>query len=115
MYWLDLLRTYPDAVLGHSPSLHKNARLFMTNGQYHTWGTGPGATSSLHLSDLIHAWREHGVAPDKIVGQKLSEDRTEVLFERPAFPYPYYASYTGGDWKSASNFEPKHRDWALEL
>lgn len=86
------------------------ARLFMTNGQYHTWGTGPGATSNLRLMDLVQKWIEEGEAPDRIIGQKLSSNGT-VLFERPAFPYPNYAWYTGeGDWKNPYNWESRSRD-----
>jgi feruloyl esterase len=93
-------------------SISDFARFFMMNGQYHTWGTGPGATSNLHLMDIMEQWVETGVAPEKIVGEKLATNGT-VLFRRPSFPWPYFAWYRGGDVNDEASFEPRNRDYQL--
>ncbi|KAF2270161.1 feruloyl esterase B precursor [Lojkania enalia] len=54
------------------------------------------------------AWVEEGQAPEKIIGTKWSNDRTqaEVLRQRPLCMYPEYAKYKGeGEVDAAGSWE----------
>lgn len=110
-YFQQLIKAMGEDVVGDF------VKMFMINGQYHTWGTGPGASANFDLAGHLQKWVEEGVAPEKIVGKKFADSGYGdglYNFTRPAYPWPYYAAYTGeGDWKDAENWVPKNRDYQL--
>ena len=88
-------------------------RLFMVPGMVHC-GTGPGAWVADYVDPLV-AWREQGVAPERIEAktgaQRFTLDRSrqpepsEEDFSRPLCPYPQLAQYGGqGDVREADYF-----------
>ena len=90
-------------------------RLFMVPGMVHCAG-GPGAWDTDYVEPLM-AWREQGVAPDRLVAetpepiemQHLAPDDAvaqERRFTRPLCPYPALARYRGdGDQNDEANFD----------
>ena len=90
-------------------------RLFMVPGMTHCRG-GPGAWQTDYVTPLV-AWRENGVAPDRIVGTQTGKDpataylapnsnsQAGVAFSRPQCVYPKLAQYDGsGDMAHANNY-----------
>ena len=90
-------------------------RLFMVPGMVHCAG-GPGPWQADYVSPIV-AWREEGVAPDRIIGtqpgptpmahlapdEELAQTRR---FTRPLCPYPQVAKYDGeGDVDDAASFD----------
>jgi Tannase and feruloyl esterase len=94
-------------------------RLFMVPGMYHCL-LGPGPNSfgqefatqgpldpTHNILSALEAWVEDGVAPDKIIAAKYTNDdpNQSVLLTRPLCPYPQQAVYTGsGSTNDAANF-----------
>jgi feruloyl esterase len=73
-------------------------RLFLAPGMGHCGG-GPGV-NTFETINALEQWREHGLAPDELMG---SNPRTGL--ERPLCPYPEYAEYDGsGDLNDAGNW-----------
>ncbi len=103
------------------PKIADFYRLFMAPGMAHCSG-GPGpnsfgqnyAQNALTLDpqhDVVQAivnWVENGVAPDKIIATKYTNDVVgagNVLRTRPLCPYPQVAKYSGnGSTDDAANF-----------
>jgi feruloyl esterase len=95
-------------------------RFFMVPGMGHCF-TGPGANIFNGANnpgnpqdpdhDLVAAvdrWVENGIAPDKIIATKFTDDipaNGHVAFTRPLCPYPQVAKYKGrGNTADAANF-----------
>ena len=73
-------------------------RLFMTPGMAHCGG-GPGVNTFDSIG-TIEKWREHGIAPDQMIGSNA-----QTGLKRPICPYPQSAQYKGsGDLKDAANW-----------
>jgi feruloyl esterase len=88
-------------------ALDQSFRLFMVPGMAHCGG-GPGATHFDALGAVVD-WVEHGVAPDKIIANRLppgtTQGATEGTLQRPLCPYPRTARYQGsGSTNDASSF-----------
>lgn len=80
-------------------------RYYELSGVGHVLG-GSGADSYSGL-DLITAWVENGTAPYQITAKHV-DDKGEVEFTRPHFPYPDLAFWDGvSDPKDAGSFIPK--------
>jgi feruloyl esterase len=102
-------------------------RLFMVPGMTHCY-FGPGATSfgavgqqlpptrdSVHdIQKALEAWVERGIAPDRIIATKYTDDAATtrtILLQRPLCPYPKVAQYKGhGDTNDAKNFACRDGD-----
>jgi feruloyl esterase len=104
---------YYNAVVARDSSAHssksqpldQSLRLFMVPGMAHCAG-GPGETHFDALGAVVD-WVEHGVAPDKIIANKLplAEAAAEANVQRPLCPYPRVAQYKGsGSTSDASSF-----------
>lgn len=80
-------------------------RLFMSPGMGHCiGGPGPSATDAL---GAVRAWVETGMAPDRLVAQKVSffGAPSSPAISRPLCPYPETAQWTHhGSTNDASNF-----------
>ncbi|HLH56008.1 MAG TPA: tannase/feruloyl esterase family alpha/beta hydrolase [Verrucomicrobiae bacterium] len=86
------------------PHAGEYCRLFLIPGCLHCGG-GPGAADVDWLS-VITDWVEKEKAPDMLIASK--REGGQVVFTRPLFPYPEYASYKGsGDTHKAENFVAK--------
>jgi fermentation-respiration switch protein FrsA (DUF1100 family) len=90
------IRYYEDLVhfMGGLAETQQFARLMLLPGVYHCSGTATGASFFDSLTAL-EKWREHAVAPDRmLLSQDLDgdgiPDRT-----RPVFPYPLRTVYRG--------------------
>ena len=100
--------------------VHAFYRVFMAPGMAHCYG-GPGPNSfgngtndgpvidAKHdLLKALEVWVERGVAPDKIIATKYSnDDRTKgIAMQRPLCPYPEIARYNGyGHTSDPASFE----------
>jgi len=84
--------------------VHGFARFVTTGGIGHNLD-GPGA-KTVDLLAALDAWVTGGVAPDNLVGSKLSgASPPAVELQRPLCEYPKYARYDGtGDPGRASSF-----------
>ncbi len=90
-----------EATMGGAKKTAEFARLFMVPGMMHCQG-GDGPTTFDALS-AVEKWREHGVAPTKIIASK--SEGGKVVETRPLCPYPQAAIYKGsGDTNDAANF-----------
>lgn len=96
-------------------------RLFMVPGMTHCY-FGPGATSfggvgqqippvrDRHhdVQKALEAWVERGVAPERMIATKYTDDAAAtrtILLQRPLCVYPQVAQYKGsGDPNDARNF-----------
>ena len=90
-------------------------RLFMVPGMAHCAG-GPGAWQADYVDPVV-AWREQGIAPERIVADQpgpvpmahlaVDEEAAQTRrFSRPLCPYPEVAKYRGkGDVDDAANFD----------
>jgi feruloyl esterase len=94
-------------------------RLFMIPGQSHIPG-GPGAEVVDYITALEN-WVENGIAPDRLIAHNLVDFsrfygpviakktlvKENIIFTRPAFPYPIQARYSGmGDPNDEASFVP---------
>jgi feruloyl esterase len=91
---------YYERVAEHFGSIEKTQtflRFYVVPGMSH--GPGPGINKLPNMLDLVVAWREKGIAPDALRGQRVVDGSTE--FEIPLYPYP---SRTG--WTPEAGFRP---------
>lgn len=103
-----------EATMGGAEATAGFFRLFMVPGMLHCAG-GPGAWQADYVDPIV-AWREQGVAPQRIVAAQpgavpmphLAPDPTlppAQPFTRPLCPFPQVAKYRGGDQDDAANFD----------
>jgi feruloyl esterase len=100
--------------------VHDFYRVFMAPGMAHCYGgagpnsfgngtsNGPVIDADHDLLKALERWRERGIAPDKIVATKYSNDDPAqiITLQRPLCPYPQIAAYNGrGNTSEASSFE----------
>jgi len=115
---------YYESVMTDSKGLKNTQnfyRLFMVPGMNHCSG-GPGPNSFGNIfappppdaeNDIqksIERWVEKGIAPNKIVATKYTDDdpKKSVVMTRPLCPYPQQARWTGkGSANDAANFTCK--------
>lgn len=76
---------------GDMDAAREHARLFMIPGMGHCGG-GPGPNSWDRLAPLV-AWVERGDAPDALIASHRTDGVVDN--ERPIYPYPDQAVYTG--------------------
>jgi feruloyl esterase len=104
---------------GDPAAVRKFYQLYMMPGIGHCGG-GPGpynigqetqiAVSNDREHDAVTAlmdWVEHGVAPEKLIATKFSNDdpKQGIQLQRPLFPYPAEAVWNGaGDTNGAASF-----------
>ena len=91
---------YYERVAEHFGSLDKVrsfVRLYIVPGMSH--GPGPGINKLPNMLDLVINWREKGVVPDMIQGQRVVDGKTEL--DLPLYPYP---AKTG--WTPEAGFKP---------
>ena len=91
---------YYERVAEHFGSLDKARsflRLYIIPGMSH--GPGPGINKLPSMLDLVINWREKGVVPDMIQGQRVINGKTDL--DMPLYPYP---AKTG--WTSEAGFKP---------
>jgi len=83
-------------------------RLFMVPGMQHCrGGDGPNTLDGIAA---IEQWREHGVAPDKIIASHATKGVVDET--RPLCPHPQVAIYKGsGDTNDAANFTCGTATW----
>ena len=81
-------------------------RLFMVPGMAHCGGgSGP---NQVNWMAALERWRESGIAPDQLIGSRVSDNRVNMT--RPICPYPQVATYNGvGSTNDAANFACKMR------
>ena len=72
-------------------------RFYIIPGMSH--GPGPGIDKLPGMLNLVINWREKGVVPDMIRGQRIKNGKTEL--DIPLYPYP---AKTG--WQSEAGFKP---------
>ncbi len=82
----------------------------------------PPARDAQHdIQKALEAWVERGIAPDRIIATKYTDDAAAtrtILLQRPLCPYPQVAEHKGqGDPNDAANFacrvdrnHPRHGD-----
>ena len=103
-----------EAAMGGREETADFFRLFMVPGMVHCAG-GPGPWQADYVDPIV-AWREEGIAPQRIIGRQpgpepmahLVPDEEVVQerrFTRPLCPYPQFAKYQGGDENEAGSFE----------
>lgn len=113
--------------MGGFKKTQKFFRLFMVPGMIHCY-FGPGASSfggvgqqlppkrdRLHdVQTALEAWVERGIAPERLVATKYTDDAAAtrtILLQRPLCPYPEVAMYKGrGDPNDAKSFVCKEQD-----
>jgi len=91
---------YYERVAEHFGSVEKARsflRLYIIPGMSH--GPGPGINKLPNMLDLVINWREKGVVPEMIQGQRVINGKTEL--DMPLYPYP---SKTG--WTAETGFKP---------
>jgi feruloyl esterase len=91
---------YYERTIDHVGSLEKTAsffRFYIIPGMSH--GPGPGINKLPSMLNLVIAWREKGVVPDMIRGERIVGGKTELDF--PLYPYP---RKTG--WDATDGFKP---------
>ncbi|MEV5848634.1 tannase/feruloyl esterase family alpha/beta hydrolase [Streptomyces sp. NPDC051985] len=82
------------------------ARLFLTDGDVHTFSNGPGPGISVAAGMVaLMEWVEHGRAPEMIIAERVDPRTTAVTGTRPAFPYPAVTRYSGsGDPAESASY-----------
>lgn len=87
--------------MGGASKIASSYRLFMVPGMAHCGGgTGPNQFDAMAA---LERWRESGVAPDRILATKVTNNKVEMT--RPLCPYPMVAKYAGvGSTNDAGNF-----------
>src|SRR5215470_5391903 len=58
----------------------------------------------------IERWRESGMAPDRLIASRVSDNRVNMT--RPVCPYPQVAQYTG---VGSTNDDALEADWNAKL
>jgi feruloyl esterase len=92
---------YSSVLARMGPQQQDWLRLFMVPGMAHCGG-GPGP-NQVNWMAALERWRESGVAPDRLIASRVSDNR--VTMTRPVCPYPQVAQYTGvGSTNDAANF-----------
>jgi feruloyl esterase len=78
-------------------------RLFLMPGVGHCGGgVGPDRADFL---GAIEAWRETGIAPDRIIATRSPGRDAQAEMSRPLCPYPQVARYSGtGSPDDATSF-----------
>jgi feruloyl esterase len=96
------------SAMGGAQKTQEFMRLFMVPGMQHCQG-GPGPNTFDSVTAL-EQWREHKVAPEKIVASHSTNGTTDIT--RPLCPYPQAAIYKGtGDTNEAKNFSCGNPNW----
>ena len=91
------------AFMGGRDKVSEFARLFLLPGVQHCGSDGVGPSTFDALAALEN-WVEKGIAPDQIITTKEGKAQ-DAGRQRPVFPYPFEAKYTGrGSLKKAQNF-----------
>jgi len=73
-------------------------KFYLIPGMGH--GPGPGVNSLPDTLALVVNWREKGIAPDMIRGQRIIDGKTEL--DMPIYPYPTKTAWDAG----TSSFKP---------
>ena len=114
---------YYESVIANSKGLKNTQdfyRLFMVPGMNHCFG-GPGpnifgnilappplqSDAENDIQKSLERWVEKGVAPDKIIATKYTDDdpKKSIVMTRPLCAYPQQARWTGkGSANDAANF-----------
>jgi len=90
-----------NAALKEDGQLGDYIKLFLLPGVVHCGG-GPGPSQTDWI-ELVRAWVEQGIAPERVILSKTTDDK--VSMTRPVFPYPNKAVYDGkGDPYKESSF-----------
>lgn len=95
------------AALGGDVAAGEVVRFFLTPGGGHSStadGYGIGISLDEGLLALID-WVESGVAPEVLIGQRMSRTTGEIEVTRPVCRYPNIPRYLGGDRRLATSFE----------
>lgn len=93
---------YYDRVAALDPKVAEYYKLFLAPGVHHC-GTGPGATPSTALQQLVQ-WVETGKSPETLAAvgtQRING----TLLSRDLCPYPAFSSYRGGNITEASSYQ----------
>ena len=129
--------TYYERLIRQEGGLEKTkefARLFVVPGLGHMY-CGPGinnigqvpATSEVpfdrehNMLCALMEWVEKGLAPEKIVGTAyqdlhyFSGEGSNIRFQRPAYPYPFFPKYVGGDENDPGSYIPEEHKRSLEF
>lgn len=77
------------ATIGSLDQTRDFARLFIIPGMGH--GPGPGINQLPDTLKLVMDWREKGTAPDRLLGKRVTDGKTEL--ELPIYPYPTQAKW----------------------
>jgi feruloyl esterase len=91
---------YYERVIEQSGSLEKAQafiKFYIIPGMSH--GPGPGINKLPNMLDLVMQWREKGLAPAMIQGQRITDGKTEL--DLPLYPYP-----TKTSWEKSTGFKP---------
>ena len=84
---------YYERVIEHFGSIEKVRsflRFYIIPGMSH--GPGPGINKLPNMFDLVVNWREKGIVPDMIQGQRVVDGKTEL--DISIYPYPAKTSWT---------------------
>lgn len=122
-YYEEVARGFSDRNLKHGlASTQDFYRLFLAPGMQHCFeGPGPNAfggpfqlqvppNPAHDIFRALERWVEHGIAPEKIIAIKYTDDDPAkgVSRTRPLCPYPQKSVYTGsGSTDNAQNFQCK--------
>jgi len=85
---------------GSVPAVQEFFRLFIVPGQGH----GPSRLPEPILLDALVRWIEKNEPPTQL--PCTWQGSCERKYTRPAFPYPTFPHYTGGDSTDAANYKP---------
>lgn len=87
---------YYERVVEHCGSLDRAQsfiRFYIIPGMSH--GPGPGINKLPNWLNLVIDWREKGVVPGRVHGQRVVDGRTEI--DVPIHPYPTKTGWTEGN------------------
>ncbi|MFT4084079.1 MAG: tannase/feruloyl esterase family alpha/beta hydrolase [Nocardioides sp.] len=87
------------------------ARLFVADGDSHTFctGHGPGVSLAEGMSALMR-WVESGETPTELVAERYDTASGRIDATRPVYPYPQVTRYSGvGDPSLASSYHAADR------
>ncbi len=91
---------YYERVAEHFGSIEKARaflRFYIIPGMSH--GPGPGINKLPNMLELVVNWREKGIVPEMIQGQRVVDGKTEL--DVPLYPYP-----TKTSWTPETGFKP---------
>jgi len=91
---------YYERVVEQMGSMEKTQsflKLYIIPGLSH--GPGPGINRFPNMLELVINWREKGIVPEKIQGQRIVDGKTEI--DIPIYPYP-----TKTSWTQEGGFKP---------